>query len=396
MFGERIETVRKTLDLLLDHMKDSDALTLIAYSSAANTLCSACTDKDLLRQYIQQLVADGGTNMEAALVELLSLRRETLDAVFLLTDGHVNVGIQTSAGLLGILRSVLPSHVSVSTLGYGVDHNASLLQSIAVKTRGSYTFADAKELIPAVVGDIVGGLKTEIGRGCSVSIPEGGSCLEIGDSESMTYYVGSLTYQKPQWIMMNIPNDGECQTLTVSWKNLTTGEDVVEQVNIEATGTEEVENTVKEQWFRVRAARLFATVKETYGVTSGNVDQEPLKEFARELRNSFSGSTPLGIRILAQIDETLHMLASRPPPPPSLPSFPRSPLRRAVDVGSYEYADAGLLTRMTSNMTTFALQRGILSQNPGEEDPAHVFSSPMQRHVSGQMVSTFSQPPVEP
>jgi hypothetical protein len=329
-------------------------------------------------------------------MELLSLRRETLDAVFLLTDGHVNVGIQTSAGLLGILRSVLPPHVSVSTLGYGVDHNASLLQSIAVKTRGSYTFADAKELIPAVVGDIVGGLKTEVGRGCSVSIPEGGSCLEIGDSESMSsYYVGSLTYQKPQWIMMNIP-DGVCQTLTVSWKNLITGEDVVEQVSIEATGTEEVENTVKEQWFRVRAARLFATVKESYGLNSGNVDQEPLKEFATELRNSCCGSTPLGIRILAQIDETLHMLASRPPPPPSLPSFPRSPLRRAVDVGSYEYADAGLLTRMTSNMTTFALQRGILSQNPGEEDPAHVFSSPMQRHVSGQMVSTFSQPPVEP
>jgi len=366
MEGPRLEALQKTLHILVDHLKPTDRLTIIEYNTEANTLAEGVSDPACLHDIVNRLTARGGTCMESAILQLVTLVRSDgfppLQGVFLMTDGYVNAGIRTLPGLTQLLQS-LPPHVPVNTRGFG-DHQAPLLQGLAVPSRGTYTYAEAGEMLPVIIGNIVAGLSEESATGVSVDIPEGMTCLEVGQPTAGKYLVGNLVANKTQWVVLS----GSTNTVRITWN--TNGVPQECEVPVRTAEGEDL-LVAKEQWFRARAVRLFLEARASRS-TLGDLSQ-----FEGELDSSGLMDRPLMMRLKAQLFEVVESLKETP-----IPRFPES---RTV-------------SRLLSNLNTFGLQRGVLlapeSQVPDPVDHMNCFQSPTQRLMSQNMSEAYSQDPM--
>lgn len=358
MEGPRIEALQRTLELLIQSLQESDRLTLITYNAAATIVVDGCSEKATLLDHVKSLQAGGGTNMGAGLLALQELT-EKPSAIFLLTDGHVNVGVRTVSGLSEIVRRVVPPTIPIYTVGYGEDHNADILQAIALLSRGSHTYAEAAEMLPAIAGDILVAAETCVQKGILVGATQGTIKfleLETVGQKYGEYYVGNLHTDKPQWVVLDADVEAQ-KTLTVRWDS------AVGAVEIPLIPVREYQRDVAQQWFR---ARVTAALNEARQNRS-RMSVGRLVHLEEEIRRSPVASEPLMITLLASVKEMLEILDK--------------PNHQGI-------------ARMVSNITTLSAQRGIMAA-PHVGGPldsnATLFQSPRQRHVSSQLVGQFSQ-----
>ncbi len=350
MSGNRMDTVKHTLRLFTNEMGEWDKMSLITFSSAAQIHLTGESDVEQIRQVVDHLEAMGGTNLETGLYQLLELDLSTVDAVFLLTDGEVNQGIRTIQGLESLVRSVVFTRhaIPVYTLGYGAEHNAQLLQAVAMATRSSYTFAESNEMIPAVVGEILGAMREEVAKGVSLEWEGGARCLEAGALPTdRQFCVGSIIANKSQWVILQ----GGVSALHLK---VAGNEPVALPIPLcDEVGDEEV----LEQWFRARAATVFSGICEE-GV-NGMAMHAKLNQLEGEMLASPVSNKPLVLRILAQIAENRAALDAR---------------TRSGRISQ------DMARRLTSRTTAFATQRGGAIPE---------FMSPVQREVSNGLVHSF-------
>lgn len=148
MTGDKIKYVKKTLVMLLNFLTGS-RLSIIVFDTGCYSLTKF---KNVTKQNINnftdrisQICIAGETDINNALesVDAVLDRRQYADqvtTVFLLSDGQHN-GPDFSLG--EHFASAKPkSKYTIHTFGYGEDHDAQLLQSIAQHKSGNYYFID--------------------------------------------------------------------------------------------------------------------------------------------------------------------------------------------------------------------------------------------------------------
>jgi len=373
MEGEPLSAVVRTLHLLIDRMEEQDMLTVIQYSQDASVIVNCATmtlsSKTDIHRIIDRLSAQGGTNIEAAITALGSVNIATapIDAVFLMTDGFINIGITSSVGLLRLLSARLPNGTPVNTLGFGTSHNAEMLRDMAVKSRGSYTYADSTELIPAIIGDIIGGLDDQIGRNAVVTVT-GGRCIELGIDElhPEVYRVGQLIADKPQWVLFN------SSTLPVKLTWTEGGNEI--QCEVTVTGALD-RMDMEEQLQRVRLVETMSSVAIMIRNREYNRAIDTLLAHAHSLTLSPAAGRPFIIRLQAQVDEMVEDIRQQ----------------SILDID-----DLRMVTRMVSNTTALGTQHGFfLSRNTTAQDPDVIlspFSTAHQRTASASITQRFNDP----
>lgn len=397
MHGERIDALRRTLHLLVDALCDNDVLTLITYNSTANRpadcVILSSETRETLHRTIDSLVAEGGTNMEEA-ISLLMTTATPVDAVFILTDGLINRGMSSSAGLIRLLQNQMNKGVPINTLGYGADHNSRLLRDMALRSNGSYTYADAAEVLPSIIGDIMGGLEAEVGRQGKLMIPAGcgWKCLEIGTGAGAAeagVNVGTLIADKCQWVVLEGDADATAPTITFTWMN---GANEAQMFEIEVNPHAIPALEILEQRERCRVASVFANVMDDIENYKFDIARSKLNDLTRQLNESPAKDTLFVIRLQAQVDDMLDSLKSVSHPAPvggggggrlvRSPSFPG--LATAPSV-------APMISRLASNTTVLGNQRGIMSAWGAPNSSPVLFSSPTQQTASHRLVSAYSQ-----
>ena len=389
MEGERIAAVRTTLQLLVEALHDDDVLTLISYQSSANVLAQGAvvteTSRSGLVAAVNGLTANGGTNLEAAIHALHEITHPNatlacegvvapapVDAVFLLTDGFINQGLTSSSALLTLLTAAVPSGTPIHTLGYGAEHNARMLRDMSMRTRASYTYADASELLPSIVGDILAGLATEVGRCGRLSMEGAGwTCLELG-ATAAGYDVGTLIDGKDQWIVLEGPEGATSPpTLVFSWKETATAPLSNTVVTIDPDSMTTVQ--VAEQVARVRVAAALSAATDALEAGSVAPAVSALEALRAELQASSAAGTLFVVQLLAQVEEMLETLRHAATAPPTLHRV-RGLGGAAVGGGCATAPSlAPIVTRMASNTVALSCQRGyvsmVSSQAPEEEEP---------------------------
>lgn len=399
MEGPRIDAVKVALKLLIEALPEGYILTLINYESAAHVIARAtrvdASTRPTLLAAADSLRADGGTNLEAALVALRDAVAGSapIDAAFVLTDGHINQGLTAAVGLTRLLTAAVPAGTPVYTLGFGADHNARMLRDMALRTRGSYTYADAAELIPATIADILSGLATEVGRRSRLLIPDGWKCLEITAEEGATEFsAGALIAGKDQWIVLEGPPGPLAvpQTLTFIWNDSAGGE----HTEFCASHNDFDCLEVAEQHARCRVATVQTRVQEL--LESANIAdaRSALAAIASELDASPAKDRTFVISLRAQIDEALDALASFHAAP-IMPGFGRAPALRG---GGGMPSLAPVMSRMASNTAALGAQRGFMSHINSTPMPAggrpsgitHTFSSPAQQRATTSMRDEYT------
>jgi Ca-activated chloride channel family protein len=152
MQGEKIIEARHAATQLIDQLHDGDHLAIVAFSSGVTVFPRTAVDaaaRAQLRAFVDNLFADGSTNisgaLEAAKVELANASDGTLRRIVLLSDGQPTVGLTRREALLSIVDGLRADGVSTSAFGVGLDFNGPLMQDLANHGGGNSAFIERGE-----------------------------------------------------------------------------------------------------------------------------------------------------------------------------------------------------------------------------------------------------------
>jgi Ca-activated chloride channel family protein len=157
MSGEKIEQARQALRHLLGTLSGDDRFRLISFSSAVQAQSSDWSFArgaalERARTWVDRLVADGGTNVGAALDEAFRLESpdSRLPVVLFLTDGLPSVGEESPERLADIAER-RAGRARVFAFGVGHDVNTHLLDRLGEAGRGDTDYVQPGENVERVI-----------------------------------------------------------------------------------------------------------------------------------------------------------------------------------------------------------------------------------------------------
>ena len=340
-------------------------MTLVSFAAAGTMVADKQVmddaGKEEFYRRLDAMVAHGNTNMSAGL-EQLAAAASLFDAIVILTDGHINGGVQ-GAGLVAMIAGVARG-AAVHLLGYGADHNRVLLRKIATQSRGSYTYIDREDTLPVAIGDIIAGVRGEVLHKAVLTVSGGWICQEVG-AEGAEYNVGGVVAQRDYWAVFKKGGDTGSTTLRLEGQNRNGGREIY----VTTTVTEEASDEVQEQVYRCRVASCLTAISDKMEEPHYRNSEEDRATLVA-LRDEINGlseelqARPLMLRMKGQIEEIIAAI----------------PEAGAV-FGSY-MASPELLARISSGGAVLSTQRGVMSQDPDATGLAPTFSSPAQRTAS--------------
>ena len=167
--GGRLELLKNSLKLLLNHLDSRDTVTIVAYDTSASLVLGPTTGSDTrkIESVIDRLRPGGTTNAEAGLSLGFDYARQTYNPegsnrVILLSDGVANTGATSPDGLLNLVSSSIAEGIDLSTIGVGMgNYNDVLLEQLADRGNGNYHYVnDMDEAQKLFVDDMTANLQT--------------------------------------------------------------------------------------------------------------------------------------------------------------------------------------------------------------------------------------------
>lgn len=164
MHGDSMAQAKSALQYALAGLTPADTFNVIAFESTVQTLSTSslpatAVNLGLANQFIQNLVADGGTEMAPALLrafahtspdELQPSRDTRLKQVVFITDGAIANEQQ--------LFELIADHIGDSrlfTVGIGAAPNGFFMQRAAQTGRGTYTYVGKLDEVSTQVGQLL-------------------------------------------------------------------------------------------------------------------------------------------------------------------------------------------------------------------------------------------------
>lgn len=272
---DKLPSVKRSIQLMLSLLSPEDRLSLVTFSDDSKTFLNRAIPTPEERQAIQyrvnNLTPEGSTNMSAGLLEVRGLveppssgRKQGL---VLLTDGHANVGVHTEQGLIEILQRIQTESpgLSLTTVAYGVDHNAEMLTNLAKAGGGAYNVVTNLEDVATVFGDILGGLVSVSAQKVEVQLPPGATAITsyrtVTDPSGMTtVYVGDLYADAEVTILFNSsPSLGPIRVKGTDMTTLNAIDTIVEPQLLASTATIPVTLIMAE--YRQKVVALLADMR---------------------------------------------------------------------------------------------------------------------------------------
>ena len=144
MSGEKIEQAKDALRFVLDNLNPEDRFNVVAFSTGvrqyANSLRPA-SERDQAERFVWELEAVGGTDINRALLEALSMAdAERPTIVIFLTDGLATEGVVETDRILDNVADAARPNVRIFPFGVGNDVNTILLDTIAESHRGASAY----------------------------------------------------------------------------------------------------------------------------------------------------------------------------------------------------------------------------------------------------------------
>jgi Ca-activated chloride channel family protein len=168
MSGQKIEQARSAGKQLLRTLSSMDRFRLIDFSSDVRTFrdeFSTATPENIraAERYLDDLDAQGSTNISGALDEALSARVQSgrLPIILFLTDGQPTVGERDATVIAGNVARLRGSR-RLFTFGVGADLNVSLIEQLALEGRGTASFVRPDESVERAVGIVASRLTSPL------------------------------------------------------------------------------------------------------------------------------------------------------------------------------------------------------------------------------------------
>jgi len=191
MQGEKIKQARKALEFCLNTLEPVDRFNIIAFSSGINSFKQELIDasEDNIknaRYFVSNLDANGGTNINEALLNGLALKKKSdkkPGSIIFLTDGLPTEGEQDISHILQNVQSARTNNIRIFSFGVGYDVNTFLLDKLSADGRGSANYVKPGEDIERQVSALFAKISAPV-----LSDPE----IHFGQSEVYDIYPQKL------------------------------------------------------------------------------------------------------------------------------------------------------------------------------------------------------------
>jgi len=206
--NKKLENVKKSLNFLLKFLQKTDYLSLVTFNFTSEIVIDnmKVTSEyiETFKYAIDTLHAEGGTNLSSGLLNVKSILERadhtqvSKTGLIILTDGQVNEGVIKAEELMRIIYLIkeINPNISITTIGYGEDHNASLLNNIATNGGGSYSVVKNIGEVASVFGDILGGLMTTVAQNVKIEYPSSWNCINMYSKQvqnsSTNLFIGDI------------------------------------------------------------------------------------------------------------------------------------------------------------------------------------------------------------
>lgn len=143
MEGEKFAQAQGALEYILDHLNPEDRFNLIAFSTGTRAYergLQPAGDAPEARPWVQGLRAEGGTNLNLALLEALAqvpAGGERPAIILFLTDGLATEGEVETAKILANTAQAAPANVRLFAFGVGDDVDTVLLDTLVEQHHGA-------------------------------------------------------------------------------------------------------------------------------------------------------------------------------------------------------------------------------------------------------------------
>jgi len=374
----RISSVLRTLVVLLSVLKTGDTITLVTFNTHATmifkeiVITEAPEQIPMMIEEINKIGACGETNLSSGVIlvgEELKTSSKKADAIVVLTDGDLTVGITQVTGIRSLFESYpIMKGAPIYTLGYGTDHKANFLKGLSEPTHGIYTFISSETMLAISIGEMLASMKTLVANKISLVFHPSIICLELSSSTfpSGTFEIGSIIEGQPKWAIFKVPFGFEASPFVLKW---TEAEKVSEKVFIPADGECSAEDILVQE-LRSKNSKVFAEVsnlsKNHQFAEAKQIISKSLEHFdAFEFR-----SNPLAIMMRAQLAG-------------SVDEIEKAILGHAGAQANVAYRTAGYAGNYSS--------QGGVTADVGGQTPG-LFSSPACVDASQQMVRAYHTP----
>jgi Ca-activated chloride channel family protein len=166
---DKLPLVKRSLQLLVDQMREEDRVALVVYAGAAGLVLEPTSgaDKDLILEAIGRLEAGGSTAGGAGLRLAYDVAKRHFvkggnNRVILATDGDFNVGESSDAAMTRLVEERREDGTFLTILGFGTGNlQNTKMQEMAQNGNGNYAYIDGlDEARKVLVGEMGGTLLT--------------------------------------------------------------------------------------------------------------------------------------------------------------------------------------------------------------------------------------------
>ncbi len=174
----RLELVKRALQLLVDRLRPDDTVALVVYGSTARVVLNPTSGEDraTILQAIYSLQPDGATNAEAGLqlgyaLAAQAYRPNAINRVILCSDGVANVGATSPDAILESIGRYAHDGIVLTTVGFGMGNfNDVLMEQLADNGDGSYAYVDTLDEAQKLFVDRLTGTLQVIARDAKVQV----------------------------------------------------------------------------------------------------------------------------------------------------------------------------------------------------------------------------------
>ncbi len=246
MGGEKIEQAKLTLMRIIEQMGDGDVVSVIAFDDSirviANNYALSRHNREGLIRDIEQIHAGGSTNLtDGWLSGCNSIAEGPSDnyikRALLVSDGLANVGITDHTEIFHHASAIFERGITTSTFGVGEGFDEHLLEGMANKGGGNFTYINSATAIDQVIQTEFKDLMAVTARNVTLEI-----ALPAGVSATVP---GEWTMKKEgQKITISLSDQPAGRTTTLFLKLLTPPGDG--EMNIKTKVTYEDESGKKQ------------------------------------------------------------------------------------------------------------------------------------------------------
>lgn len=180
MQGDKLVQAKAAATIGVNLLGDADSFDVVAFQSTVASAFSTLVPADAgsraqANAFIDQQLADGGTNISGALTTALGKSAESDHArlVVFLTDGQPTAGLVNPTSIVQTVTQANASSSRIYAFGIGTDVNKPLLKNLATATGGEARFLDANADLSREIGDFLASVSAPVLVDAQVSFGAG-------------------------------------------------------------------------------------------------------------------------------------------------------------------------------------------------------------------------------